>query len=42
MRRKVGELRGGEQRQGQAHGLARQGIAQQKPPVKLGGDIEIA
>jgi hypothetical protein len=38
----IAELRGREYRQGQAHGLARQGIAQQKTPVKFGSDIEIA
>jgi hypothetical protein len=37
----VVKLRGGEHRQRQAHGLARQGVAQQKPPIKFGGDIEI-
>jgi hypothetical protein len=39
---KVVELRGGEHRQRQAHGLASQGAAQQKPPVKFGGNIEIS
>jgi hypothetical protein len=35
-------LRGGEHRQGQAHGLAGQGGAQPKPPIEFGRDIEIA
>jgi hypothetical protein len=34
-------LRGGEHRQGQAHGLARQAMAQSKPPIKFGSDIKI-
>jgi hypothetical protein len=35
------KLRRGEHRQRQTHGLTRQGIAQQKPPVEFGSDIEI-
>jgi hypothetical protein len=34
-------LRGGEHRQGQAHGLAGQAVAQSKPPIKFGSDIKI-
>jgi hypothetical protein len=37
----ITELRGREYRQGQAHGLTGQAIAQPKPPNLIGGDIKI-
>jgi hypothetical protein len=37
----IAELRSREYRQGQAHNLTGQVIAQPKPPIKFGGDIKI-